>query len=411
MRFRFPASPAWRRLYAAFSISACGDELTKIALLAKAYELGGQVSGVAAVGIAQALPPLVIGPLAGALADRGRKRSLLLLADFARCALLLAVALADSLPLVLVLAALIASCSALFLPVEAALEPDLLPREEIPRANSIRVATRNLLMIAGPALAGILLVASPLATAFVVDGATYAASGLLLLGLPRRLGPTVGVGAGQGGEGLIVALRQGLRFVGGQQDLRWLFLAQVTLILLMGMQGPVLYGFVAQHLEGGAEDFAVLMTALGVGSLIGSWLLHRLLWLQRSALRLLMGTLAIDALALCGFTFGRTVWICALFMVFLGLISAVFLIVLRTYLQTVPPAAYRGRTLGLFTAVQGPLSILSLALVLPLVEVWSPALILRGAALAEMAVAVTALLALRFARVPGRGPRGTDQAE
>ena len=71
--FTLPPFPVWRKVFFAFSISSLGDEFTKIALMAKVFDLGGSISGLASVTIAQALPSIVIAPLVASFADRGRK--------------------------------------------------------------------------------------------------------------------------------------------------------------------------------------------------------------------------------------------------------------------------------------------------------------------------------------------------
>jgi len=396
---RFPASRPWRLLYGAYAISAFGDEFTKIALLAKAYQLEGQLSALAWAAMSQALPAFVLSPLAGVLADRGHKRSLLLVSDFARCVVLLLIAAAQSLPQVIALAVVTACFTAIFGPVQAALQPDLLEEDEIGNANAIRMGTKSLLAIVGPAAVGSFLFYFEVPLAFVVDAATYALSGILLLGLPRRI-------RGHGtaaGRRLTTDLGAGLRFVLRQPELRLLLLVQSTLVLVMGMQGPLFFGFVADQLAGGGETFALLLAALGVGSLLGAYLLHRFPAFSQLGVLLLVGILFIDAAALMGFTFGRTVIVCAVFMAFMGLISAGLQIMIQTYLQTVPPADYRGRTIGIFAGSYGPLSVLSLALVFPLASLWESVAILRGAAVAELVVALMTLIALTAAprrRVP-----------
>src|SRR6266540_4109249 len=135
---KFPISRSWHRLYIAFLISSFGDQFTRVALFAKVYELGGEVSGLTAVVLAQSIPSLIVSPLVGALSDRGRKRDYLLISDLARCILLALIAWCYTLSGLIVLAALVSTFSAMFRPVEASFEADLLTVEDITKANVIR---------------------------------------------------------------------------------------------------------------------------------------------------------------------------------------------------------------------------------------------------------------------------------
>jgi hypothetical protein len=384
------ASRNWRRLYFAYAISSFGDGFTQIALLAKVYQLGGQVSGLALVAIAQAAPSLFVAPLAGALAERGNKRLLLVAADVARSALLLIIYFSRSLAAIMWLAMLLALFTAVFEPVEAALEPELLPAPRIVAANAVRTGTRNVLRIASPAAIALVLARFGAGPAFLFDAATFAASAVLLIGLPA--------GASISHEAFRIptgSVWEGLLWVARRSDLRALLAAHCIIVLLMGMQGPVLYGFVAHQLGRGGDAYALLMTAMGAGSVAGSAFLYRLSTSSAGRIRAMMGVLLVDAAALFGFSFGRTLLQCLGFTIVLGLISAAFHILVRSYLQTMTDPEYRARTLSLLTAVYGPFSILSLALVIPVSNLASPGGILRGAALCEAAAAALVLLLWR----------------
>ena len=309
-------------------------------------------------------------------------------------------AFSGSLPGLVVLAALAAALDAVFRPVEATLEADLLAGEEITRANAVRIWVRQTLAIGGPALGGVVLLRFSPAGALLVDAASYAISALLLLGLPGDAGPAEArAGGSWAGE-----LRAGFAYLVREPRLRVLFGASAAVIVLLGMQGPLLYGFVVQSLHADGPAFATLLAGLGVGASLASLALAR--WPARHArLTLLTATLGFDALALLGFTYGRSLLVCALLMAAMGAISAVFGVTVRSALQTLPPPGLRGRTLGLFEGMQGPLEVASLALAVLLAARWSAAAILRGGALSELPVALVALAALAAAR---RRPRAGE---
>jgi hypothetical protein len=407
-------TPAWRRLFGAHVISSLGDECTRIALFARVYELGGQIEGLAGVAIAQFLPSIVFAPLAGVLADRGGRKQWLVITDFARAPVLVGIAVAGSLATVIALTAVHAALTAVFRPVEAAIEPDLLPGADdqgsatapdvITRANAIRVGVRQILGILGPLFVGLLLETAGTRAALIVDAATYAVSGVVLLGL--RV-PQVEAAVFADVGAAVTARTAGFRVVIADPGYRLVFLAQAAIVLLLGMQGPLFYDFSAVALGGGGGVFAALMAALGVGSLAGAVVLSR--WSPgRRRVDVLFGVLAIDGAALFVFSYARQLGVALVCMAIMGLISAASRVFVRSYLQSAP-AEIRGRVLGVFEGVQGPLAVVSLAALVPLTGNWSSALILRGLSLGEIGIAVAALTALL--RWTSRLPSATLSAD
>src|SRR5687768_6648266 len=88
-------SVAFRRLWAATAISSLGTFVGSLALAFTVVEtLGATAATVAALAIVQQLSSMAAAPLAGLLADRRRRRALLVWADLVRAAALLSVPVA-----------------------------------------------------------------------------------------------------------------------------------------------------------------------------------------------------------------------------------------------------------------------------------------------------------------------------
>src|SRR5215471_15586812 len=144
----------FRRLWIATSLSSLGDWLSLLALSALAYSLTGQrvqaTAGAIAVGgvwITSLLPYLLLGPLAGALADRLDRRMNMFIGDVIRAALYLSIPLnlllgfASELTWIYVVQFL-ASCASLFwIPAKDASIPNLVPREQLEAANQLSLLT------------------------------------------------------------------------------------------------------------------------------------------------------------------------------------------------------------------------------------------------------------------------------
>ena len=138
----------FRRLWIATSLSSLGDWLSLVALSTLASDLAGQ--GVAAqsaavggVWLTSLLPALLLGPLAGAVADRLDRRLNMIIGDVLRAALYLSLVLNLSLGFAneltwMYVVQFLASCASLFwTPAKDASIPNLVPPDKLEQALSL----------------------------------------------------------------------------------------------------------------------------------------------------------------------------------------------------------------------------------------------------------------------------------
>lgn len=196
---------ALARLFAAFLLGALADWVSAIALLVLAWQsTDGDPVIVGIVGAIRVVPYIVLGVPAGYVADRFDRRRVLLVSGSARVlsmAALAAIAVAGAGPAVLVVAAMLATTvSVFFQPAIGALLPSLIRDErELGPANAVYASVDTLAMLAGPAVAAILLAIVPsVPLAFAVNAAVFALAVLILRGLPARGGPMPVLGAPSG---------------------------------------------------------------------------------------------------------------------------------------------------------------------------------------------------------------------
>lgn len=138
----------FRRLWMALGLSSFGDWLGLLATAAFAQDLAADSYtaanyAIAGVFILRLAPAVLLGPLAGALADRLDRRWTLVVGDLARCALFASIPLVGTLGW-LYAATLLVECFALFwLPAKDATVPNLVPRRRLGAANQISLADRK----------------------------------------------------------------------------------------------------------------------------------------------------------------------------------------------------------------------------------------------------------------------------
>jgi len=153
------AITSFRRLWIALSLASLGDWLSLLALSALAAQLGGEKNGayaVSGVWLTSLLPALVLGPVAGAVADKFDRRLNMIIGDLLRAVLYitipidLSVGFANKLVWIYVVQFLASGASLFWAPAKDASVPNLVPRDKLEQANQLSLlATYGTAPIAG----------------------------------------------------------------------------------------------------------------------------------------------------------------------------------------------------------------------------------------------------------------------
>jgi len=220
---------SFRRLWTALSLSSLGDWLGLLALTALAPRLvdGGYAAAnlaVAGVFILRLAPAIVVGPLAGVIADRLDRRATMVVCDLARFLLFLSIPVVGTLWWLFVATFLIEVASLVWIPAKEATIPNLVPRERLETANQLSLfTTYGSAPVAAAVFAGLALLSGILDNALpsidevdlalYVNAATFLVSGVTILRLtdiPRRERAAPGVPT----PGVWSTLVEGWRYVG-----------------------------------------------------------------------------------------------------------------------------------------------------------------------------------------------------
>lgn len=254
----------FRLLVAGQFLSNAGSFLTVVALPFQVYALTGSSFAVGLLGVAEFVPIVALALLGGALADALDRRRLVAGAEIAAALVALMLAGNALLPapatwVLFVAAALNAACIAVRRPPLDALVPRLVERDELKTASAIEFVSHNAAAIGGPALAGVLIAAAGLATAYAVDAATFLASLALLV----RMRPPPGPAGAEAPSA--AAVREGLRYAASRQELVGTYLVDMN-AMFFGMPLALFPAIAAGY--GGAQVLGLLYAAPAVGSLV-----------------------------------------------------------------------------------------------------------------------------------------------
>lgn len=174
------------RLYAAQTVSQIGDAFTWVALALLAFELAGANAAVV-LGAALTLRVtafVLLSPLAGVLADRLERKTILLSTHFGRALIISLMPFVTEVWQIYVLMFALNALTAFFTPTNQATVPLVIGREDAGKAFALSSATTELLGIIGPGFAGVLAAILGGRTLFLFDAASFALAGLLVLTLP-----------------------------------------------------------------------------------------------------------------------------------------------------------------------------------------------------------------------------------
>ncbi len=307
-------------------------------------------------------PALVVSPLAGVWADRYDRRRLLALglglAVFATATLsfltLLGVA---SLAPVMVCTLLCGIAFSVQGTAWGSLLPNVVPRDNLPNAIALQGTARQGAEFVGPALAGPLLAVAGPGAVFVFAACCYGGALLLALRIEvRRLAPT------QRWGNPFAPLRDGLRYVRAVPVLgSVVFLVAFHCSMTMTYQG-MLPQFASQLLADDGKVYGALMTAVGLGAIIGT------LSLAAVSNQRWYGTAYVMTALTSGTTLlllGRSGTVApALVAAFtIGASQAMFMAISLTFLQQLSPDAFLGRVTGLYNFLaSGTMAFVSLGL-------------------------------------------------
>jgi MFS family permease len=297
---------SWKRdlrlLAASRGISMFGFEAGHVALLALVWKMTGSANSAAVVLLAAVTARAVSGPLSGWIGDRFKRTRVMVISEIWAAACFASIAIAESVEQVLVLVLAGTLAQSVFGPALDASLPNLVPKDELTRANAVLGMSRTVGHMLGPVIGGIAIATVGARSVFVFDAATSLIAGALILFLRGDCG-----GRALKGDKLSKAERSivvGFRLVMIDPVLRllafgWCALC-VAFALITAAELPLAAAFGV-----GSTGYAAIITCWCFGSLIGSWFARRVQIVERGATILVRNSLACAVL----FTLaGATPW-------------------------------------------------------------------------------------------------------
>jgi MFS family permease len=335
------ADPTFRSLWLAQAGSGVG---TWMQTVGAQWMLVHQAHAATLVSIVQAaslLPVMFVSLPAGVLADLLDRRQILIAAQsgMAVIAALLAVLTATHLTtptLLIIMTFLLGIGQALTNPAWQAIQPMLVPREQIPAAAALNSMNVNISRAIGPALAGVIVAVSGPWVVFAINAVSFSG---VLVALVRWNEPSK---SGTGAESLLPAMRSGTRYLRYAPGVRRILLRAGLFVLPASALWALLPIVASQRLNIGSGGYGLLLGALGVGAVVGALALSRIRKRMSSNAVLVVFSLVFAAgTATAGMVTNTPVVVIAMFIS--GIAWLAVLSTLNTVMQLVLPAWVRAR--------------------------------------------------------------------
>jgi hypothetical protein len=365
----------FRLLWIGEGVSVLGDHFYMIALPWLVLQLTGDSLAMGTVLALAAVPRALLMLVGGALTDRFSPRGLMLASNAARfllVSLLTALVFASRVELWMLytLAVLFGIADAFFYPAQSSMPPLLVRKDQLQAANSLIHGTMMLSMLAGPALAGLLIALlgdghsasssmQGIAAALGLDALTFLVSLITLLRIEME--PAV---SSETGENILESIRSGLHFVWNDVPLRAFFF--VVAAVTFFFNGPFNIGvpiLADRRFPEGAVAYGVILSTWGAGSLIGMALAGMLPRPNPKSMgAVLLGLISLMGIGLALLGLSRSMVFAAGIGLILGALNGYINIFFTTWVQSRAPKAFLGRLMSLLMFASTGLFPLSMAL-------------------------------------------------
>jgi MFS family permease len=337
------------------SLSLVGLWMQSMALSWLVYRLSNSATVLGAVQFANQIPILFLGVAGGLVADRLPKKRLLLFVQglfMLQAAILTVLVLGKwaTIPQIFALSVFFGVINAFDIPIRQSFVAEMVPPHDLMNAIAVNSANFNLARLLGPAVAGFIVARWGEGACFLLNTLSFAA----ILFMLTRIEPVRPSPAGSDSQASpLLQLKEGFRYASSTIHVRPLLLVIAVASFFAYPYLTVMPVFARDLLRGDAGTLGILMSAIGLGALMGALTLA-----LRSGIgglgRLVCGASAGFGLSVIAFAFSPSLPLSCAALTVSGFCMMVHLAGSNTLLQTFVPHELRGRLMSIYsTAMVG----------------------------------------------------------
>ena len=351
------ANRNFRRLWAAQIVSELGDWFYTLSIYTLLLQLTGHASSVALALVLQVLPQTFVGPTAGVVNDRLKRKHVMIAADLVRFVVVLAMLLVRSRSMVwLVYPLLVAETvmAAFFEPARSSVIPNIAAREEVLLANTLSSATWSVNLLLGASVGGVVAAYFGRDAVFLLNALSFLVSALLISRM-KFVEPHAESAAPLRAQDLVnfSPVMEGIQYIRNHPAILPTVFAKAgelmigpswVIFTVMGAREFAVHGRGMDPAGAAVLGMSILLGGRGLGALAGPVVGAR--WAgnrdERLRLGILIGYLTIAVgYSLLGFS--RTVWMAAACALFAHAGGSTVWVFSTTLLQVHTDDRFRGR--------------------------------------------------------------------
>lgn len=301
------------------------------------------------IGLAQAVPTILLTMLGGVVADRVDRRRLLLVTQSLNAIIVLWLAILLALGWIevwhLLSAAFLAGAIGAFdQPARIAFAPQLIPREELMNAIALQQMIWQGTRIVGPAVGGVLVSTIGIQSCFFITAAAVGGMVLCIAMVRAKHVPTPRAEGKHMGHDFM----EGIEFIKGQSVVAAL-IGLTFINSLFGMSHQVLLPIFAREVyEVGSDGYGLLMGVAGVGALFSSMLIASMGNYRHKGAMLLLGAVAFGV-SLVIFALSHSFALSLAIMLVSGFVNSLYMTTASASVQMIVPNELRGRVMGVYS--------------------------------------------------------------
>lgn len=264
-------------LMSAQAISSIGDWLSIVAIITlvglKWNALPIEVSFII---LCLAVPMALLGPVAGIVADRLSRKTIMIASDVIRAGLILILTIASELWMVYVILFATGLFSAVFIPAKNGKLKEVVPEEDMKGAMSITSMIDSSTKVLGPLISGVLVAAFGAQQVFIIDSATFIVSAVLLLFLPNAIKVDSSEEAEEEKqESFKKEFIQGLSFIKASRFMVIGLLLMGISLLILQLSDSQLIVLLRELTTASPDLFGYMVTGSGLGMFFAGFLLAK----------------------------------------------------------------------------------------------------------------------------------------
>jgi len=314
------------------------------------YELTGSAALLGLFGFANQVPMLFLAWMGGYAGDRyNRHRGVIITQTFSMVLAFLLAALTLTHVVnkwhLIVIAFFVGIVNAFDVPIRQAFFVHMVGKEDLPNAIALNSSIFNGARVVGPAIAGFTIVLVGEGWCFFLNGISFIAVIIALLLMRIEKTPTK-----NGGESPVRSFIEGFRFAMGDTPIRSALIL-LSVLSMFGLQYSVFLPIYARDiLHGGARTLGLLMSAAGVGAVLGA--LQFAARTQYKGLARWIGTTCTACgLGLMIFSFATSFWLCAAVLFIVGFAATSQMAATNTIIQQRVPDEMRSRLMAVYATM------------------------------------------------------------